>query len=204
MSQRVPIALLGLVLMLVPVATRAGGLDRGPGRRPVDIGPIALTPLKRAELDVLQVERWDPRETRAPRQPVTDLLIELLPGRGDLRRALSGESGTGVAAETRLFKARVMAVSGGRLHVGDPAWCGGFENGISICRLDCDGGRFALRGARDAAVRLDLLVGGTDNAADAGEAVGFALGACGADSADQLRLVPKSGRTSALVSLASE
>lgn len=172
-----------------------------------DAAVVELVPAKRSDLERIEIEMPDPRLTRAPRRPISDVMISLSSGRGDVRQVWTGRGGTGIAGEQQLFRARMMVVSGGRLHRGAQASCGGFERELSICTVDCDGGRFGLRRRAGATGAMDLIVGelpGRAGDAEAGEPAGFAMNSCALDQASEIMIVPKSNTPTAEIALGTE
>lgn len=162
-------------------------------RRASPPATIELQPAERAELDTIELELSDPRQTRPARRAVSDLLVVLSPGRTPLDRALDPSSGRGTAAERRLFLARLTIVSGGRLMRGPAAWCGGFVGGLSVCEADCDGGTFSLRRDPTGHARFTLLVSSGASEAASGASGGVSLSACTFDGTGETRLVARRG-----------
>ncbi len=181
-----------VIVMLLSSASAATSTER---RRSPPPASIELQPSQRADLDSIEVEISDPRQTRSPRRAVTDLLVVLLPGRTPLDRALDPSGGLGVATERRLFRAQVTVVSGGRMHRGPVAWCSGFNDGLSICDVECDGGRLSIRHSPKAATKFALIVGPGASGDDSGGSSGggISLSACSLDGADDMRLVARRG-----------
>lgn len=188
------LAAVGLALLSAPV-TRAAEPRRAPPPASID-----LQPAEQSNLDTVELEIADARQTRPQRRDITDLLVVLLPNRTPLDRALGPAGGHGTAAERRLFLARLSVVSGGRLIRGPSAWCGGFEGGLSVCEVDCDGGRFSIRLNTTGDARFALIVGpGTSSDDDSGGGTGartnggVSLSACSLDGAGDTRLVARRG-----------
>lgn len=197
---------LGAVLAIVLSLDRPSARERSRGAPATAAAKTAveLVPSRRSELDRLEIEMPDPRETRAPRRAISDLVVELSPGRVDLEQALAGGSGSGIAAERHLFRARVLVVSGGRLYRGAPAWCGGFERDLSTCAVDCEGGRFGLKMRSGPRGSMIVIVGELPGNRDTGDRPGFAINGCAFDTASELRMVPKQGAAAAEIVLTSE
>lgn len=197
LSLRLDVASLAAAVGLMLLLSASGALTAGARSTPPPAS-IELQPSRRSDLDSIEIEISDPRQTRSPRRAVTDLLVVLLPGRMPLDRALEFSVGTGPAADRRLFRALITAVSGGRLHRVPTAWCSGFNAGRSVCDVECDGGRFTLRRSAQAESTFALILGQAasgDGSGDAGigETTGIAFSACSLDSAADTRLVARHG-----------
>lgn len=187
-------AAVGLLLLLPASDGPAAGARGSPPPTSIE-----LQPSRRSDLDNIELEMSDPRQSRSPRRAVTDLLVVLLPGPSPLNRALEDWVGTGPAAERRLFRARITAVSGGRLHRVPTAWCSSFKSGLSVCDVECDGGRFTLRRSAQSDGTFALGLGAAANGDGSeetgiGATAGIALTACSLDSAADMRLVARNGR----------
>lgn len=195
-------ALLAVLLALDRPSARER--SRGPAATAAAKVAVEFVPSRRSELERLEIEILDPRETRAPRRAISDLVVELSPGRIDLDQALAGGSGSGIAAERHLFRARVLVVGGGRLYRGAPAWCGGFERELSTCAVDCEGGRFGLKMRSGARGSMIVIVGELPGNKDTGDRPGFAINGCSFETASEQRLVPKHGAVAAEIVLTSE
>lgn len=189
-SARLTAVLAAAVLVYSLASTHAAGTRHAPTPATLD-----LQPMRHADLDNLEIEFADVRQTRPSRRGITDLLVVLLPGRTPLDRALASAGGVGVATERRLFRAQVTAVSGGRLYRAPIAWCGSFGDHLSVCELDCDGGRFSLRRGGSAAARFALIVGPGAGDVDSGAAAsgGLTLSACSLEATGESRLVARNG-----------
>lgn len=217
-------AALTSALIAIPIAAPDSASGQAPRpseeRRPRSAVEVAhtmvLTPRRRADLAQIEIEISDPRLTRAPRLAVTDLAVVLEPGRGDLPGALGGSGGTGVAAERRLIRARLLVVAGGRLRRGPESWCGGFDRGRSVCTVDCDGGAFALlrpasapgprpgRPGADDATPLALSIGSAGDADEPGDDTSVTLDACRSEAEAPARLVTRGGLRRSEIPLAED
>lgn len=188
------VALAGAAAAISALLLTRATVDAAETRRAASPAAIELQPSRRSDLDTIEIEIADPRQTRSPRRAVTDLLVVLLPGRTPLDRALVQPGGRGPAAERRLYRARLTAVSGGRLHRGPSAWCSGFDGDLSVCDVDCDGGRFSLRRGSMADEGFALIVGpGAGDDATGSEGGGISLSACHLDGGGETRLVARRG-----------
>lgn len=179
-------------LVILMLRTGVGGLEAADpaARRAEERSRIELRPIQSIDLAKFDAERPDIRSIRPERRPVSDLLVELSSEGQDIRAALAlAEVGTSVG-----FRARILAVIGGRIYKDGRATCGPFSGGTSICRADCEGGQFALsRISGDAGVTITLAVGALGGEADPTISSGFAITPCGLEGPDELRLVPKRG-----------
>lgn len=189
-------AVLSLVCLLIgpPAALAQEGLPRRVLREAGE--PIELMPKIAADLERIELETGDPRSTRSDRKPVSDLMLQLTAEAGDVAPLLNHPNGKAPPSRRGLFQVRVMVVSGGKLLRNARGWCGGFDGDISLCKLDCEAGRFALRRRKGSeGRRMTFLLGTLPRDIDATERPGFAIAACGLEETSEQRLVPRRGRS---------
>lgn len=183
------------------------------GAEPLRRGPepeasVVLHLAKGAEAARVEAILPDPGQARPGRRPVSDLAVLLTVDSGSIDGALKVING--VPGSAWLFRARLVAVLGGRLLAHATARCGGWQNDVSTCRVACDGGVLALRRSAGATaagadeLRFSLVLG----QAAAGELVeearsGVLISACDPASGPEVRLVP-AGAPSATLELARE
>ncbi len=180
-----------------------------PARRgPEAEASVALHLAKGADAARVEAILPDPGQARPGRRAVSDLLVLLTADTGSIDGAL--QIINGVPGAAWLFRARLMAVLGGRLMANATARCGGWQNDVSTCRVACDGGVFALKRSNGATAagadepRFSLVLG----QAAAGDLVeearsGVLLSACDQGIGPEVRLVP-AGTPSAALELARE
>ncbi|MDX2309609.1 MAG: hypothetical protein NW216_15325 [Hyphomicrobium sp.] len=145
---------------LLAAETRAG-----------DSPTVEFRPVSAEALRSLSVMSGDRRETQPARQPVSDLLVQFIAVNG-AAAALESDLDTQTERRRAHFEARLMVVSGGRLHAAAGARCRSWQDDVAFCEVECDGGGFALRRRPGmGAEHLELLVGG-NGAADLGEGWG--------------------------------
>ncbi|MGQ0672763.1 MAG: hypothetical protein ACT4N2_07790 [Hyphomicrobium sp.] len=179
-------------LLLFAITVLAGTLSATSAERG---SRIAFELADRAGLDRIEIEVSDPATLRPERRAISDLRLDAWTATDDLVAILKLPNGQPPQAGRELFAVQVVAVSGGRLHTRARASCGPWEGDVSVCSLDCDGGRFALRRSpRMAPTALRLMIGVLPRDIDIGEKPGFALSGCGLDATTEWRVVPKPGR----------
>jgi hypothetical protein len=157
---------------------------------------IELHLADRTGAGLVEIALTAPLATRSERRAITDLLLEVTSRGGDIEPLLALANGRPAATGRReLFKARLMLVSGGRIFTETQASCGPWEGDISVCEMECDGGRFALRRpATAAASGMRVMVGALPSDIDGDQRQGFAISACGLEAEHEVRVVPRSGR----------
>lgn len=144
----------------------------------------------------------DPAAARPARRAVSDILLVLSSDDGNVENVLGLMNG--VPASARLFRARLAAVLGGRIHT-QTAVCGGWQQDVSTCRVACDGGVLALRRKPGAEVKYALILGAAAAGDMAEEArAGVLVSPCDRDGAPEVRLVPAGGTDTAILDLAAE
>lgn len=197
-------------IMAGAFAAFAAGAE--PQRRgPEPEASVALHLAKAAEAARVEAILPDPAQARPSRRAVSDILVLLTADGGSIDGALKIING--VPGSAWLFRARLVAVLGGRLLANATARCGGWQNDVSTCRVACDGGVFALRrmGGDALAGRASgdetkfALVFGQAAAGDMVEEArsGVLLSTCDAASGPEVRLVP-AGTPSATLELVRE
>jgi len=194
MLPRASAAGLALALGFI-LAVAAGGLGRA-GDRDRGGESAALYRLKAhpAAID-LEVSGAAPERGGARRQAVTDVALWLRARPGlPLAGALGRANADARARRSPIFEADLLVVAGGRLLIEARAECSGWVADVSLCRVGCDGGLFALvRGRASADAPLALKIGRIpDPAADAVEE-GVRIGACADWDGEPRRLQPRAG-----------
>lgn len=210
MQRASPALPLHFIVTLAATAVLAAGLscagkaaETGRQKRARAVAEYSIA--NRAALAALEVKLSDASASGASRQTVTDLALFVSRSGGDVGRQLSAADGElpqvdGTEGQ-HLFNVRLFVVSGGRLYTGVKGQCGPWSNDVSLCRLACDGGVFAVR--RKASAALEFLVGAIPGGA-AGEGTGLNLFGCGFEEASEAQLTVKAGRGLAVVSLTDE
>lgn len=93
---------------------------------------------------------------------VTDLRLILSHARSGLERAMRLANGLRPGRDEVLFRAQIIAVSGGRLWTHGSGWCSHWRDDRAFCEVDCEGGAFEIERsgntARGGALRLSLVL----------------------------------------------
>ena len=156
----------------------------------------------RASLGSAEVAILDARATKPERHPVTDMLIILAKPGGDVRAALTQTETAAANPDEAGAHFRLLVVAGGRLYAEARAQCKGWQNDVSQCSLDCEGGNFALR--RNAGSPLELLVGAVPGGVGQNNERGVLISGCEFDGNAEVRLTPKSGHGLAVIGLVAD
>ena len=180
-------------------------LGQTPARRgPEPRAAIELTTRQAGDAGGVQAVLPDPAVVHPQRLAVSDVMLLVSADDGNVDAAMTLTNG--VPASARLFRARLIAVVGGRLLAHATAACGGWQGDVSRCRVACEGGIFTLR-RRPGGVEAGytLLIGrasdrpGLDDGRD-----GVLLSSCDRESDAEVRLQPASGRETAEIDLRAE
>ncbi len=163
----------------------------------------AFKPMSRGDVAALDLAFPDVRQTRAPRQPIDDLMLIVAAADG-ARTALARPEGIEQGKRRSAFSTRLIIVSRAMLYGEASAACGAWKLDVAVCQLDCDGGEFKLRRLPDDPNRLDLVIGVLPGEDADGAEPGLSLAACGLESGGETRLVPKSGRALVEVPLSGD
>lgn len=194
------LALIG-ALVIVPGAgwwaAEAG--QRGPEPR----ASLVLSLARAGEAARMEALLPDPGLARPARRAVSDLMVLLSSDAGDVDQALGLMNG--VPGSARLFRARLVAVIGGRLYARAMAACGGWQSDVATCRVACDGGFFALRRSGREEAHFRLMLGAKAAASEPEEAkTGVLMSSCERDAGPEVRLVPAGGQSGAEVDLSAD
>lgn len=143
-------------------------------------------------LNAIELQTFTPDATRPERRAVSDLMFDAWSETEDIEALLNAPNARSSDQGRGAFRARIIVVSGGKLHTGAKATCGAWELNMAVCELDCDGGRFGLlRRDGEAASLLRVLIGTLPRDIDMSEKPGFVLSECGVESENVIRLAPK-------------
>jgi len=186
--------------VLAPLSTMALGFERK--HRSVRVR-AEMKLVTHADLADIQVGLYGPGRTLLRVQRLTDMLLILSARGSDIDSVLRLPNGRRPTFGRSLFRARIFAVTNGRIHTDGQAWCGSWRGDVSICQVDCDGGSFEVRRLTggSAGNRLDLIVGFSDDW-DSSADTGFAINACQYDDPNRLQISP--ARRNKIVPLAFE
>jgi hypothetical protein len=154
-----------------------------------------------AEIERIEAMVTDIRQTRPEHRAVSDLMLRLTDG-GAIDTALQTAN---AAPETRappLFRADLYAVVGGRIVKDAQATCGRWVDDVAVCRMDCEGGAFALR--RRGRGALMMIVGELPRGISDAQRPRLVLNACAAGEQSELALAPRHGRPFVEIALGEE
>lgn len=200
MLPRAPTVLLLAAALLVVATTHAPAEARRKG--PEARASAAFVLARAGEAARVEAVLPDPARARPSRRAVSDILLILGSDDGNVDNALGLMNG--VPGTARLFRARIAAVLGGRIH-SQTAVCGGWQQDVSTCRVACDGGVFALSRKPGAEATYALVLG----KGAAGEMIeeartGVLVSPCDRDNGPEVRLVPAGGAETTTLTLAGE
>jgi len=155
-----------------------------------------------AEIERIEAMVTDFRQTRPEHRAVSDLMLRLTSDGGGIDTALQTAN---AAPETRappLFRADLYAVVGGRIVKDAQATCGRWVDDVAVCRMDCEGGAFALR--RRGRGTLTMIVGELPRGISDAQRPRLVLNACIAGEQNELALAPRHGRPFVEIALGEE
>ncbi len=114
--------------------------------------------------------------------PVTDLSLDMLSWEGSVEDALKAANQPGRDPFVTGFSLRLMVVANGRLFRDGYAICSTWEDDISICGIECDGGHFVLTRALGAKTqKLTVTLGPMPGLIADHRAMDILIGDCGED-----------------------
>ena len=130
-----------LMAAVLMIAAAAGGSAHGEDR--LALSPLpAMNPANPAATFVMIEESQDGSRRRFP---VTDIQLDIVRRQGSAYDALTSPDKPGREAFREVFLAHLLVVARGRLYRDGYGLCSAWENDISVCGIECDGGQFLLR-----------------------------------------------------------
>ncbi len=180
-----------LIVLLTLIAATAQSYDRkrGSTRTSAELKLVSPTDLRQTRIGV-----FAPGRQLQKIQHLTDMLLIVSTSGSDIDTILRLPNGKRHKSRRSLFRARVFAVTGGKIHNDAAAWCSPWRQDVSYCQLDCDGGAFSLRRLTGGLEknRLDLIIG-TQSDWELPTNTGFSINACHYEAPLKLRIIPSKG-----------
>lgn len=193
---------LQLSLCLALLALAGDALAQAPRKGGYLRASVELRARSAAEVERVETVTTDIRQTRAEHRPVSDLMLRLSADGGAIDTALQTANAVAGAKSSPLFRAELYIVVAGRIVRDANATCARWVDDMAVCRMDCDGGAFALR--RRGRESLAMVVGQLPRAEPEAARQGFALNACATGDQSELALAPGAGRPFVEVVLSEE
>ena len=136
---------LQLSLCLALLALAGDALAQAPRKGGYLRASVELRARSAAEVERVETVTTDIRQTRAEHRPVSDLMLRLSADGGAIDTALQTANAVAGAKSSPLFRAELYIVVAGRIVRDANATCARWVDDMAVCRMDCDGGAFALR-----------------------------------------------------------